>query len=360
MFVDLRNIGDNIIALINPNDALVLVAGFKAVVSAWFIGYLLYVGYMTMAGRTRTPLSDIMIKVVVFTAISAFAFNIGGWYNLAINAINGLNTWASSGSTDSIYLKLDLGLWEIDKLHEVFIKNDDTWGYPLIASLGATIVYISYYVFAVYITALLVINSLTLKLIVFIFPVAVMTLFFPMVKGVFERWLEIAISNILTILFISIFFNAIWSATYQKMMDIIASAKDLEILTVAFSLAGLYAMGFFLIKVSVAFAEKLTRVSAEYLPGAVAKSSAIGATTVAYIVTNAIKNVVTKSANDAKAKEEENKKSSFSSPRSTSGGNSTNSSASSLNKNSNSKNQSSRKWAKVGSINKYKKAKDNE
>ena len=283
MFTDFKKIGDELLDLVDPAASLTLVAGFKAVVSAWFVGYIIYVGYMTIAGRTKTPVPDIFIKVVAFTAIAAFAFNVGGWYNLAINGVNGLSNWASGGGVVNIYSSLDLGLIQIDHLHQIFIKNDATWGYPLIASAGAAVIYIAYYAFAIFVTFLLIANTLTLKLVIFLFPIAVVTLFFPMVKGVFERWVELALANIISILLISIFFTSIWKSVHKKMSSIITGAAGNEIITVAFSLAGLYLLGLFLITMAVSLANSLTRASIERLPGAAGKSAVTAGAASAYV-----------------------------------------------------------------------------
>jgi len=297
MFKFIKNFETEIVSIINPADAVTLVAGFKAIIATWFISYIMYVGYMMMAGKNNTPIPDIMTKFFMFFLISLFAFNIDAWFDTVVKIVNGLSDWAETagaqvvdGGTLSIHQRLEDG-WKI--LIELQNKLTANVGWTeIFAAIGIHlamfIVYGSYFILGIYIAVLLMLNAIILKTLLFIFPIAVVTLYFQWTKGVFERWIEMAISNIFTILLISVFFNGIWDY-YEKILEALVLGEvvrhgatmipvvDMVVpVAMAFGLAALAAVAFALIRLATMIAEKLTRVSIDRLPGSAAASTAAG------------------------------------------------------------------------------------
>lgn len=288
MFNNFKDLGDEIVALIDPASSLALVAGFKAIIVTWATIYVLYIAYMFFLGKVDNPVRQILYKLLIFMFISFFAFNLGGWYDYAIGAINGLVSWISGGGTDAIFAKLDEGLKMIANISQVYEDNDSsTW--KLKSALGSIIIYISYYAVALLVAILLVLNVITLQIIILLAPFAFVTLFFPLVRGFFDRWIELIISNVFTIFFISLFFMSVYEK-YQSILTgldpitatttgVLWDTTSVDIFLSAFTVLGFSVLAFMLILMSIGIASRLSSVSIESLP----KSAAIATAATAYV-----------------------------------------------------------------------------
>lgn len=288
MFNSFNDFGDDIVSLINPSSSLTLVAGFQSIIVTWATIYIMYIGYMSLLGKVNNPIRQVLYKLLLFMFISLFAFNIGDWYKYAIDGINGLVTWISSGGTDSIYGKLDDGLIMISNIAQVY-EDSDSSPLNIKSHFASLIIYGAYYAIGLLVAILLVINELTLQIIIVLAPFAFVSLFFPLVRGIFDRWIELIISNIFTIFFISLFFNAIYErySTILTGLDPITTTTTgvlwdttkVDIFLSAFSVLGFSVLGFMLILMSIGIASKLSSVSVESLP----KSAAIATAATSYV-----------------------------------------------------------------------------
>ena len=294
MFNDFKKVGDEIVTLLDPAKSVTLVAGFETIIVTWATIYILYIAYMSFLGKVDNPVRQILYKLLMFMFISLFAFNSGDWYDYAIDAINGLVGWISEGGTDVIYTKLDDGLDMIDNISQVYEDNDSgTW--HLKSAIASIIIYFAYYCVALLVAIMLVLNVVTLQIIIILAPFAFLALFFPFVRGIFDRWIELIISNVFTIFFISLFFDAIFKkyASILTGLDpitttttgIIWDTTEVEIFQSAFAVLGFSTLAFMLILISVGLASKLSSVSIESLP----KSGVMATSAGAYIATKALK-----------------------------------------------------------------------
>lgn len=294
MFNSFKDLGDEIIALIDPASSLTLVAGFQTIIVTWATIYILYIAYMSMLGKVDNPVRQVLYKMLIFMFISLFAFNIGGWYTYAVNAINGLVDWISGGGTDTIYAKLDDGLKMIANIAQVYEDNDSST-FEIKSALASILIYGAYFAVALLVAILLVLNVVTLQIIIVLAPFAFVSLFFPLVRGIFDRWVELIISNVFTIFFISLFFNAIFEK-YKSILTgldpitttatgIIWDTTEVDIFLSAFTVLGFSVLAFMLIIMSIQLASKLSSVSIESLP----KSAAIATAATGYIAGKTIK-----------------------------------------------------------------------
>jgi type IV secretion system protein VirB6 len=288
MFNTFKVFGDEIVSLLNPSSSLTLVAGFQAIIITWATIYIMYIGYMSFLGKVDNPVRQVLYKLLLFMFISLFAFNTAGWYTYSIDAIKGLVSWISGGGTDAIYAKLDDGLKMIANIAQVYEDNDSST-FEIKSALASIIIYGAYFAVALLVAILLVLNVVTLQVIIILAPFAFVSLFFPLVRGIFDRWIELIISNVFTIFFISLFFNTIFEK-YKKILTgldpitttttgVIWDTTEVDIFLSAFTVLGFSVLGFMLILMSIGLASKLSSVSIESLP----KSAAIATAATAYI-----------------------------------------------------------------------------
>jgi len=285
MFSSFKTMGDGLVALLDPSKSVALVAGFQSIVATWAVIYILYIAYMFYLGKVDNPVRQIIYKMMMFGFISLFAFNSGEWYDFAIGAIKGLSDWLSGGGIDVIFAKLDDGILAINKISKVYFKYDSTT-FKLLAVVGTGIIFVSYMLISLLASILLVINTLTLQIIFILAPFAFVSLFFPFVRGIFDRWLEMIISNVFTIFFLSLFTNVVFDK-YQKILDdlkptttttgFFGDSTTVDIFLSAFAIVGYSVLGFFLLLMSTQLASKLSSVSIESAPKGAAIATAITA-----------------------------------------------------------------------------------
>jgi len=294
MFHDFKKVGDELVALIDPTKSVTLVAGFQTIIITWATIYILYIAYMSLLGKVDNPVRQVLYKLLMFMFISLFAFNGGIWYNYAIDAINGLVKWISLGGVDAIFVKLDDGLKMIAHISQVYEDNDSGIG-KIKAALASVIIYFAYYCVALLVAIMLVINVVTLQIIIVLAPFAFLALFFPKINAIFDRWIELIISNVFTLFFVSLIFDAIYKkyASILTGLDpitttvtgIIWDTTKVEIFQSAFSVLGFSTLAFMLILISIGVASKLSSVSIESLPKSAIMTTAAGA----YIASKFIK-----------------------------------------------------------------------
>jgi len=266
MFGKFKETGDAIVAVLDPNDSVTLVAGLQTIVSTWAVIYILYIAYMFHLGKVDNPVRQIVYKMMMFGFISLFAFNAGEWYDFAIKGVKGLSDWLSHGGLDVIYTKLEDGIITINKISNVYFDVDDWAWLKLMALVGTAIIFICYVVLGVTLATLLVINVVTLQIVIILTPFAFASLFFPKINAIFDRWLEMIISNIFTIYFLSLFANVILDKYVTILTDELADAGKVDILLSAFSISAFSLLGIVLLYMSTQVASKLSSVSIESIP----------------------------------------------------------------------------------------------
>lgn len=275
MFGKFKETGDEIVAILDPAHSVTLVAGLQTAVSTWAVIYILYIAYMFYLGKVDNPVRQIVYKMMLFGFISLFAFNAGEWYQYAIKAIQGLSDWLSGGGLDVIYDKLENGIITIDKITQIYFDSDSIKWLKLLAITGTAVVFISYVFFGVILATLLVINVVTLQIIFVLAPFAFVSLFFPKINAIFDRWLEMIISNVFTIFFLSLFANIVLDKYTSILTEHLADAETTEILLSAFSICAFSLLGIVLLYMSTQIASKLSAVSIESIPKGAAIATAI-------------------------------------------------------------------------------------
>jgi len=284
MFLKFKEIGDIVVGLLNPANSVTLVAGLQTIVSTWAVIYIFYIAYMFYLGKVDNPVRQIVYKMMMFGFISLFAFNAGDWYTYSIDAIKGLSDWLAGGSIDVIFNKLDDGILTIDSISNIFFKHDSIKWLKLLAIMGTGIIFVSYMLVALFASILLVINMVTLQVVIVLAPFAFVSLFFPKINAIFDRWLEMIIANVFTIFFLSLFTNAIFDEYINilKKLDPVSvvpgflyDSTNVNIILTTFTIFAFSVLGLILLRMSVTLAEKLSAVSIESAPTGAMISTAI-------------------------------------------------------------------------------------
>ncbi|CAI1544480.1 TrbL/VirB6 plasmid conjugal transfer protein [Serratia fonticola] len=161
--------------------------------------YLLWQGYRVLAGKTQTPLPDIAWDITRFAIILAFVTNAGGYLTMATGALQGLKD-GFSGST-TVWQTLD-NLWaSTQKLADSIYALDTSTYVPAEGWLGMVLVWLGS--IALMIISALVYTSadITMSLLAITAPIFIFCLMWGFLRTMFNNWLQLMFSSILTVLF---------------------------------------------------------------------------------------------------------------------------------------------------------------
>lgn len=270
IFRQLEKTVNDILANIAATDLSGQVNQIETILLTWFTLYIIAKGFMVLAGKSIEPVRELLLKLAVFSIAVTFATNVGGWLTLLNGAINGLNDWAGFGS--SLYAQLDEIFSKAIELAEMIKEQEDdggTFSVNIAGYLAAGVLYIGFAAFAIPAIGIIITTAFVLKILILIGPIMIFTLLFDWFKSIFQKWIELIISNTLTVLLVGVSFQTLtniyekyirFGATQAKALGENGLALSFEIFFVSLVLM-------MLIMMAKGIAQQLTYVSIESLPG---------------------------------------------------------------------------------------------
>ncbi|SET71053.1 type IV secretion system protein [Kosakonia radicincitans] len=191
--------------------------------------YVLYYGYLTLAGKKTTPIEDLTLQLTLIAIIMSVLANFNGILTSTQDAINGLKE--GIGTQQNIWETLD-ALWDktqqvADKIYEM-----DTDYIPMKGAVGMVAVWAGS-IIVMAITALTtLVAQTTLFLLSVISPLFIFCLAWGWFRSMFTNYLEAIVSSFLTIVLVGVFVTA---STYvlTGVLTQSTSNPDVNILTPA-------------------------------------------------------------------------------------------------------------------------------
>lgn len=177
----------------------------QAIVGTLLVISIMFKGFQTIAGRNQDPIRDIIWDIGKKLFILTFVLNVNGWLNLATSALDGFYQWAGGGA--QFYVKLD-------ELTTAFLKAvKDIWGNTGVIFGDNPIVAIFIIFFMtlgflgiMFAFAFTIINAtITNTFLIIALPLALFCLMYDFTKQAFNQWFNMFMSNIILLLFMSIF-----------------------------------------------------------------------------------------------------------------------------------------------------------
>ena len=208
-FETLGNEIDKFFMLMNTAVGSELAQQLSLLFSAYLTMTVVIKGYETMFGISQSPVTELIWDFSKKALIMTFALNYGGYLDFALNAVNGIHSWAGGGT--SVFSTLDeLGVKAKELSAVAFDKSTGgfTFGF-LIGVFAQFLILVGFFVIAVPAFIVLIITSFTLKVILMLAPVIIACIFFSWFKPMFTQALNILISNILTVMIVSILINSL-------------------------------------------------------------------------------------------------------------------------------------------------------
>ena len=261
-FQSLGTFVSNIFTFLNSSDIQTII---QALVSLFGITVTLWVmleAYKSFAGKSDRPLQELVWKITSAMLVIAVATNQNGFMETLKVAFEGLHHLMSGDI--NLFAKLDKLFDEAIKLaNTTYQATPSSIGGAILGALCILLIYIGFVIGAAPTFLIIVFTELTLKLLLLLLPIAVFALAFGFSKQIFNQWLNLFISNALTILIVGLIMSAVLGTYTDFQTSLISNVGNVEPMSVALQsfIMGIIMLG--LVKVAHSIAEKLGTVSIE-------------------------------------------------------------------------------------------------
>lgn len=236
---------------------------FQGTISVVITLLIMYKGFQTLAGRTQSPIKELVWDIGKKLLILTFVLYSPEWFQKSQAVLTNLYEWAGGGS--KLYSELDkLTNSTIDFVVDMFEKTK--WNF-LSDNFNAhlTIMVIlaaasSYFVIILSLAFKIFATTITNTLLVFVLPIAIFCLAWDRLKDVFSRFISLFISNLITLLILSSIAKTLVS-TFEKTLTSINASEVSDAINASFKM---YLTAFFvmlLAKLVTDIAQGLASVS---------------------------------------------------------------------------------------------------
>ena len=262
-FQSLGTFVSNIFTFLNSSDIQTIIQALVSLFSITVTLWVMLEAYKSFAGKSDRPLQELVWKITSAMLVIAVATNQNGFMETLKVAFEGLHHLMSGDI--NLFAKLDKLFDEAIKLaNATYQATPSSIGGAILGALCILLIYIGFVIGAVPTFLIIVFTELTLKLLLLLLPIAVFALSFSFSKQIFNQWLNLFISNALTILIVGLIMSAVMGTYTDFQTSLISNVgNNIEPMGVALQsfIMGIIMLG--LVKVAHSIAEKLGTVSIE-------------------------------------------------------------------------------------------------
>ena len=277
-FQSLGTFVSNIFTFLNSSDIQTIIQALVSLFSITVTLWVMLEAYKSFAGKSDRPLQELVWKITSAMLVIAVATNQNGFMETLKVAFEGLHHLMSGDI--NLFAKLDKLFDEAIKLaNTTYQATPSSIGGAILGALCILLIYIGFVIGAVPTFLIIVFTELTLKLLLLLLPIAVFALAFGFSKQIFNQWLNLFISNALTILIVGLIMSAVMGTYTDFQTSLISNVGNVEPMSVALQsfLMGIIMLG--LVKVAHSIAEKLGTVSIEAISKSALGSQISGSAT---------------------------------------------------------------------------------
>ncbi|XQC05589.1 type IV secretion system protein [Arcobacter cryaerophilus gv. pseudocryaerophilus] len=261
-FQGLGTFVSNIFAFLNSSDIQDIIQALTGLFGITVTLWVMFEAYKSFAGKSDRPLQELVWKITSAMLVIAVATNQNGFMETLKVAFEGLHHLMSGDI--NLFAKLDKLFDEAIKLaNTTYQATPSSIGGAILGALCILLIYIGFVIGAVPTFLIIVFTELTLKLLLLLLPIAVFALAFGFSKQIFNQWLNLFISNALTILIVGLIMSAVMGTYTDFQTSLNSNVGNVEPMSVALQsfIMGIIMLG--LVKVAHSIAEKLGTVSIE-------------------------------------------------------------------------------------------------
>ena len=278
-FQGLGTFVSNIFTFLNSSDIQTIIQALVSLFSITVTLWVMLEAYKSFAGKSDRPLQELVWKITSAMLVIAVATNQNGFMETLKVAFEGLHHLMSGDI--NLFAKLDKLFDEAIKLaNTTYQATPSSIPGAILGTLCMLLIYLGFVIGAVPTFLIIVFTELTLKLLLLLLPIAVFALSFSFSKQIFNQWLNLFISNALTILIVGLIMSAVMGTYTDFQTSLISNVgNNIEPMGVALQsfIMGIIMLG--LVKVAHSIAEKLGTVSIEAISKSALGSQISGSAT---------------------------------------------------------------------------------
>lgn len=273
----------SIFNFLNSSDIQTIIQALASLFGITVTIWVMFEAYKSFAGKSDRPIQELVWKITSAMLIISVATNQNGFMETLKVAFEQLHHLMSGDI--NLFAKLDKLFDEAIKLANLTYQatpsgfSPSGFGGAILGALCMLLIYIGFVIGAVPAFLIIVFTELTLKLLLLLLPIAVFALAFGFSKQIFNQWLNLFISNALTILIVGLIMSAVLETYTNFQTSLISNVGNVEPMGIALQsfIMGIIMLG--LVKVAHSIAEKLGTVSIEAISKSALGSQISGSAT---------------------------------------------------------------------------------
>lgn len=264
LFQSLGEFISNILIFLNSSSIQTIIQALAGLFGLTVTIWIMLEAYKTMAGKSDRPTQDLIWKIVSAMLVVSVATNSNGFLDALKLAFEELH-YMMSGEIN-LYAKLDILFVEATKLSNS-IDEATPWGVEgAIVSVFCTfLIYLGFIIGVVPTFLIIAFTELSLKILLLVLPIAILGLAFGFSKQIFTQWLNMFISNALTILIVGLLMSSVIDTYINFQINLNGKTAMFEPMAMAFQSLIIGIVMLVLVKIAQGVAEKLGTVSMEAL-----------------------------------------------------------------------------------------------
>lgn len=188
--------------------------------------YIIVFGYMIIAGKIQRPLEDLLWNVGKMTIILGFLENGGSYLGMVNDVVFNLRDGLVQSITDNdsvnIYATLDNIFEATQKLSALLFVSDRSLT-PIEGLFAAALAWAGGICSILASATVLITAEISLRILLITAPIFIFCLMFGFLRQMFNSWLNLIFSNVLTIMFVSLFSHALLKFQIKMFNTILTS-----------------------------------------------------------------------------------------------------------------------------------------
>ncbi|RBQ27939.1 type IV secretion system protein [Aliarcobacter vitoriensis] len=264
LFQSLGDFISNILMFLNTSSIQDIIQALTGLFGITVTLWIILEAYKVIAGRSDRPTQDLVWKMASAMLVISVATNSNGFLDSLKLAFEELH-YMMSGDIN-LYTKLDILFMEATKLSNA-VSEATGWSVEgtIISIFCTFLIYLGFIIGVVPTFLVITFSELTLKVLLLILPIAIFALAFGFSKQIFTQWLNMFISNALTILIVGLLMSSVIDTYISFQVTVNSQIGILEPMGLAFQSLIIGIVMLVLVKISHSIAEKLGTVSIDAL-----------------------------------------------------------------------------------------------
>ncbi|MDT3268700.1 type IV secretion system protein [Pseudomonas amygdali pv. morsprunorum] len=168
--------------------------------------YVLWAGYQTLAGKMQTPIQDVLWNLAKFGIIITFINNYDGYLTAVIDAMSGLKA-GFAGSGESVWMQLDTMWDKTQTLADTLYSLDNSTYVKAEGALALLLVWAGSICLMLVGGLTFFVADVTMLFMTVTAPLFIFCLMFGFLRTMFNNWLQLIFSSILTVMFATLVIN---------------------------------------------------------------------------------------------------------------------------------------------------------